>query len=687
MPGAKAGPVIRQTRGTDILTGRLRHLAFIALFTLICTGATASERDRERFLRAEAALDANRRAEFLAHLEALRDYPLFPYLEYRDLRGRLDTATAEEIQGFLVRHEKTPLAWSLRRRWLDRLAGRGAWQDFLAAWRPNGIVRLQCLRLRALLATGEATRALEEVPDMWLHGRSRPSACDPVFDAWRAAGRLTPELARERAVLAIGAGQQGLSRYLRRYLTDADRAWVDHWLRTRRDPRAILKGSAAIPGDTLHEAIVVDALRRLVRVDPDAADNAWNTVLARHPLSAEARAQALRRVALTLAYRLHRDAGTWLARVPEEAVDEQVRHWRVNTAVRAADWPTVLASVDGLDAEERVDGRWRYWHGRALEETGYVSEGRAVLQGLSQVRSYHGFMAADRVGSPYRFDHRPLVVNEARLREVERRPGARRARELFLLGRGTEARREWYHLTRDMSDPELEAASMLAYRWGWHDRAIITISRADHRDDLDLRFPLAYREPLEKNARHTGLTPAWLFAVVRQESAFGARARSPKGALGLMQVMPDTGRLVTRRVNARWRGSRQLLDPAANVRIGSTYLSQLLKSLGDHPALATAAYNAGPHRVRRWLPEGVPMDAERWIDSIPFKETRRYVRRVFAYTAIYERRLGLEPTPLRQRLTPVPASLDEKGRNQALYADSTKAKVPKPEEDKETSRP
>lgn len=174
-------------------------------------------------------------------------------------------------------------------------------------------------------------------------------------------------------------------------------------------------------------------------------------------------------------------------------------------------------------------------------------------------------------------------------------------------------------------------------------------------DDLDLRFPLAFREPVMKQARRQEIDPAWIFAVMRQESAFSADARSPAGAMGLMQLMPRTAQQVARRLNTRLPSRGQLLQADTNIRLGSAYLRRLLNDLDENAALATAAYNAGPHRVKSWLPEGSEMPADLWIESVPFSETHNYVRRVFAYTAIYEQRLGLQPTRLTQRLKPVPS--------------------------------
>jgi len=184
------------------------------------------------------------------------------------------------------------------------------------------------------------------------------------------------------------------------------------------------------------------------------------------------------------------------------------------------------------------------------------------------------------------------------------------------------------------------------------------VGRTGRLDDLALRFPLAFREPVMQQARTQAIEPAWVFAVMRQESAFSPDAQSPAGAMGLMQLMPHTARQVARRLNTRIKHQQQLFDADTNIRLGSAYLRRLLNELDEHEALATAAYNAGPDRVRSWLPESGAMPSDLWIEALPFSETRNYVKRVFTYTAIYEDRLGQEPKRLSGRLGPVPSTLN-----------------------------
>jgi soluble lytic murein transglycosylase len=250
---------------------------------------------------------------------------------------------------------------------------------------------------------------------------------------------------------------------------------------------------------------------------------------------------------------------------------------------------------------------------------------------------------------------------------VEQLPASRRIGELRALGRTLDARREWWWLNKTLSPEELRAAALLAKRWGWHDQAIFTLARSGYWDDLELRFPLEYLELMQRQAGRHELQLPWVLAVVRQESAFGTHAVSHAGARGLMQLMPQTARGVARRLGQPSPSHSDLLVPETNIPLGTAYLSQVYRQLDHNPVLATAAYNAGPHRVSRWLPERT-LEADIWVETIPFSETRGYVQRVMAYAVIYEKRLGREPGSILERMQPIPGERD-RGRTSRLDSD------------------
>ena len=402
------------------------------------------------------------------------------------------------------------------------------------------------------------------------------------------------------------------------------------------------------------ETILAHGLERLARRDPDGAAKALGAVEARVELGAPARARVARRIGLAFASQHDAQAVDWLWRVDAAHADMHTLRWRIAAAVLHSRWNEVIEGVASLPDEERGRERWRYWRARALEATGEADEARADFESLARERDYYGFLAADRLDTPYRFNHRPLDVADEVVERVAAMPGLRRALEFRELERRIDARREWHALVEGLDEEELKAASWIARCRNWYGRAILTIARTPERDDLELRFPVLYRGIVESASSRRNLSPATVYAVIRQESAFMPDARSPAGALGLMQIMPRTGRMIMRTAGRKLRSRKQLLVPDLNVDLGTRYLRSLLSQMDGSLVLATASYNAGPHRVRSWLPAEGEVEAAAWIDNIPFSETRRYVRRVLAYSAIYEHHLGRQSTRLNRRMPPVP---------------------------------
>ena len=608
---------------------------------------------RTSFLEAERSPPRSRAARDRLR-GILGEYPLFPYIELARLRSDLSRAATTEIETFLERHDGEPVTFQLKKRWLRQLARRGQWDKFLAWYSGGDSVDLKCLHSRALLETGDESGALAAAQRLWMAGKSRPKACDPVFEVWLESDRFSSSLAWDRFGLAMDSGNPRLARYLERFLGPSDRGLAVAWRTVHKRPHVV--GTVKLEGESSRvEAIFVHGLVRLARRDPAAAVKALAKVEARFDLGPEARSGVARRIGLSFASRHEPQAIDWLWQVDAAYADDHVLRWRAAAAVLHSQWEGVLQAIESMPDEEAERERWTYWRARALEATGAVDEARADFESLARERDYYGFLAADRVGMEYRFNHRPLDIEPDVMERVAAMPGTQRALEFLALDRRVSARREWHALIGGLGEDELEAASWIAGCRDWHGRAILTIARTPERDDLELRFPVAYRDIVESASSRRGLSPAAVYALIRQESAFMPDARSSAGALGLMQIMPHTGRMLMRKAGRKLRRSTQLLSPSLNVALGTRYIESLLSKSGGSPVLATASYNAGPHRVRSWRPEKGEVEAAVWIDNIPFTETRRYVRRYLAYSTIYQHRLGKQPIRLSERMPPVRA--------------------------------
>lgn len=630
-----------------------------ALALLSPVPAPSASRSEDRpFLEAERAIKLGQRDRFLRLAESLKDYPLYPYLLYADLSRRLSRAKPEEVEAFLTRYGDLPLTPRLKRRWLKKLANQGHWKSFLELYEATGDVALHCQFLRAQILTGEREAAYGQVAEVWLHGQSRPAECDPVFESWINAGHLSEELVWERIWLAMQSHRTGLAKYLSRYLPKEQRPLLEDWIALRSSPDRVKR--VADDGDeVLNARMRVYAVERLARSDPEAAAALWRYLSSKYPFGETLARRVYRRIGLSFAREGRAEAGDWLAKVPSES--EYLRHWRLANALLHERWREALEVLPDPEASGHNAERWRYWRARALQALGYPQVAGSLFRSIASERSYYGFLAADAIGAPYQFSDDPLIFDDEALQRLASTPPGRRIRALLALGRALDARREWYHWIPNLDVVERAQAAKLAQRWEWHDVGILTVARTPYRDDLRLRFPVAHEEEVARHASDHGLEPAMILAMIRQESAFKIDAASPRGARGLMQLMPSTGRRMARSVGVRLKRRSELFDPALNVKLGTAYFRRLLDRTQGNHVLALGAYNAGPHRVEAWRPQSGSVPADVWIENIAYSETREYVKRVLAYTVVYEHRLGKAPTPLSERMITItaPASEDD----------------------------
>lgn len=613
-------------------------------------------RQRERFVEAEQALQKNQLTKYRRLLPELADYPLYPYLRVQDIQRRLGSVSNKELQQFFDSFESQPATEMLRGKLLRYYIRKGQWKQFLAFYTPQNNSSLQCYHAYALIRTGNTDAAWSVIEKLWQTGKSRPRNCDRVFNLWKSAGKLTPELAWKRLELTLEDGNRRLASYLVRSLPASDRKLARTWIKLYRQPERIdhywprlASSSHVMATEILHNVML-----RLARKNPEQLAELLDQEGIFDNMPAQAKYDLVEALAISLSRKHLPGAESWFAQIPEEQLTELGREWRIRVALRETRWQTALNAMNGLSRYEQESDRWSYWRARALEELGLKTTAQTQLSKLAQRRSYYGFLAADRMGLPYAIKDRPYQPTASNLFSVVQRPDVRRTREFLQLGRIIEARREWNQTTSSMTNDERINASKLAQLWGWADQSILTMARTDNRDDIDLRFPLLYQDKVMAHSQQASIDPAWTYGVIRRESAFVQDARSSKGAVGLMQLMPATAKRMSRSIKKlNYRSSTQLTHADTNLALGTQYLNKMLERFGGQTVLATAAYNAGENRVDRWLPKDSEMDAERWIENIPFRETREYVASVLAFTVIYADRLGLDGQRLSERMTTI----------------------------------
>lgn len=609
------------------------------------------EPQRRRFKRALDKLNSGDVAAYTSLKAQLADYPLFPYLEYNELKRDLKAADETRLDDFFSRYPDLHLSDYLRGSWLYVLARERRWEDFLAYFDGRDDSKLQCYAVVAEIEQGKADVSLlkQKASQLWLTGKNQPASCDPVFEWLRAEGELSDELVRQRMLLALEQRNWSLAAYLYKQLPGkADKAY-QAWQQIRENPKAISKWRYR-KDSPLHRELGIYAVNRVLAQDLAAADKLWQKLQRRYDYPDEERFALTRKLAKRSAQRHLDDALEYLAAVPEAAVDAEIREWRVRAALRAQDWERVREYLVAMPEAEQQRDEWLYWRGRAEEELQHPQAAELAYGVLAKKRGYHAFMAAERLGQGYQFTPEPLEVGRVRLIKTERQAGILRARELFTLGQIHMARVEWYRAIKPLNEEGLRAAAQLAHQWQWHEMAIRLAAKLNHYDDLELRFAMPHRDAVEHSSEKVSIDPNWAQAIMRRESAYASDARSGVGARGLMQLMPATAKHIAQRKGWRWSGAGILNQPDTNIRYGTAYLAELNRRMKGEIALATAAYNAGPHRVKQWLPEEAALPLDVWVDTIPFDETRKYVHAVSEYMMIFHWKAAGQPEQLEPSL-------------------------------------
>ena len=528
------------------------------------------------------------------------------------------------------------------------------WEDYLNFYDSG--MRQKSLRCKALYARieGGDSAAYDEVPAIWVEGKSQPKSCDPLFKKWRRHGGLTDEIAWLRFNNAMAKGKRSLASYIAGLMGDEYKAYANEFLGVHAYPGRVKQHRRFAEQSLQTQQIISHGIKRLARTDPKQALYHWELYEAQQLFPNEISTNTKLSLVKRLTYKGFTEEAEALIENSKDLRQKDVIERMIRESLRQEQYDKVLQWIAYLDTESQSSGRWRYWKARSQDELGITNADESstdIYQSLSKTRSFYGFLSADILKNAYVLQDNPSIVTPGTSAAVENMPAIKRARELWLKGDFEEARAEWRFATRKMLPNELAAAGQIARNWGWYNKGINAMIRGKNWDDLDIRFPLAYEETVEKVASKTAIEKTLIYAIARQESAFAETARSSAGAMGLMQIMPGTARQTARQNGIKHKDSF-LFDPEYNINLGSTYLNQLLNQFNGNRILAAAAYNAGPHRVNTWLkktPLEVPFDI--WIESIPFKETRGYVQNVLAFSVIYAYRLGKDSEFITEKET------------------------------------
>ena len=601
---------------------------------------------RELYKDARSDFERGRLRDFEEKINRLGDYPLVAQLEYRKIRRNFSKATPEEILEFRATHQPSYVASQLFNEWLAYLRRRGDWKNLARYYEPQSSPEMQCAYMRALYNSGQRERAFEEAPKLWVISKSQHEECDPIFKVWLARKLYTQEQVWDRLGLVYANRQRGLGNYLKRFVSKEEQAMAQELDRVHQRPSR-LSSTSRYSNDTLGtRRVIMHGLARMVPGNPETAVALWKQYKNSHSFTEEEQ----RRVEKSLLLELARLDQTHLIAPAKELPlngDDRVFREVTLSLMRQGSWEAAFDRLTSVSPDVLGEDPWRYWlwlsaenHNSLAPEDRRIAEEAASA--LAKERGYYGFLMAMRLGQDLSYSHTPITLGQAELKRLRAVPAAARVVELLLVGEEFAARRELAHVAPRLAPADSRILLKRISDMGWMSDAMLNAMRGGAQDDLDLRFPLAYEHLYRQAATRTGVALPLLMGLSRQESLFRSDARSSAGARGLMQLMPSTAREVAKRLGKSQPSTSDLYQPTLNIELGSTYLADRLADLNGNRALAAAAYNGGPHNLKKWLNAYGNQPLDLFIESIRFRETREYVKLVLSFSAVYAWKLGSE---------------------------------------------
>ncbi len=594
---------------------------------------------RDNFLRVEQLIQKGDRELFLAQLSDLTDYPLYPYLMYQWLHKNLNNSA--EIKAFLDHFSGGYYAELLRDDWLKNLAKRHQWNDLVNYYREDKAVEKQCRFYWALYNLNQEKKALQGMAKIWPTAEVLPGACTQLEALFVKSPMLTSKMKWQRFEAFLRKDQIVLAKRISNLFSGQDKKIANFWLKVHQNP-ALISQEKIWQNQKSHKAglIFAHGVERLAKRQLSTAIKIWDRNKNNFHLNKLRVQEVEKELAVWMVVRRYKSAYKRFNQLV--FTDQEIREWRVRAALFENNWAHVLSALNRLNNLEKIKPKWQYWRARAYWEVGEKKLAKRLFSKLAGQRSFYGFVAADYLGRAYQLAEKEVKLPRFKLKNFVENNEFKAVKEFMYFNRKKQAREQWFHALKLLPDWQVPAAALIAQEQGWDQFASETIKLANRagENEIGLRFSLAFHKLVIKHAKKTRIDPAIVFSLIRRESAFNKNAVSPVGARGLMQIMPKTGKYIAKTLQENWRNADILFDPEINLRYGTFYYKQMLNRFRGNFALAAAAYNAGPHRVKRWLPENHMLPADIWIEMIPFDETRKYVVAVLTNAIFYRQQLG-----------------------------------------------
>lgn len=615
--------------------------------------------DSEVYLQAKQAYQTRNLAQLAEATDTLkqRRSPLLPYLQYWQMILTMDQLSYYQVQAFLQENNESLLSQRVRELWLKRLGRVQFWDQFVEMraqipmyYNMNDLGN-QCYQVQAGIALDDPN-AYEDGKKLLLAGKELPADCQGMLEALQQVGVLDEKLLLILYRNALFENKTGLAKVLAKRSSKTDAGLFKQVDDVVQNPALALKKGNIPERSAYGRALYMYAMHRQAKADLAVARASYQKYAS--VLDADEKQLIQAYMALEAARKHEPEALQGFAKVNNALLSAEQWEWYARSALRQQEWSQLLKIINDMPAVLAEESAWRYWKARALIVKGQVADANQILAKLSQERHFYGWLAVEELGP---VAGEPMVTYQPpdeEVRQFARQPVIKRIEALFEAEARYEARLEWMYLIDALDDPTRIVAAQYALLKGWYDLAVLAADKTSRTHNFELRYPTPYRDYLQKASRNRAIDEAWVYGIIRQESRFMHYAKSSVGAGGLMQVMPATAKWIAKKLGLNGYHDGMLHDIDTNVNLGTYYMRYTLDTFNGQEVMATAAYNAGPSRARRWAANS-PLEGAIYAETIPFSETRNYVKKVLANAHMYASRLGLPVLTLKKRLGTIPA--------------------------------
>lgn len=584
----------------------------------------------------------------------LNNYSLYPYLEYTLIKNNLDITDRDKILKFYQKYKKEPVTKILNYYWISHLYKHKKWNLILQDYKTNKSTKLKCMHLYAMQQIHPEKITNKIIEDLWVYEKSRPEVCDNLFEIWLKNPNsnkyyITDDLIQKRIKKAIEYNNFSLVKYLNKKLPESDKFKKDNllFIKINNNPNLITQDNLFDNKNEYHKEIILHGVKKIYFKDPNRALTLLNKSQNKYSFSKKQYNNIKNLIAIRFFQTNDDKAKQIYNQIPYEYKSEQLITLSVKDSIKNNNWNNIQIKIKNMPDKLKNKNIWQYWLAKAYDKNNKKQAANKIMQKLAKKNNYYGFLAQNFLKKKPKVINYKNINSKAKISKLEKKPDFQRALNFYKLKRYYLARKEWNYATQKINNQDLIYAAMLAAKYGWHDRAIITLTiisenknhSYSHNNMSNLLFPVANKNLIMTEAKSNDIDPALILAVTRTESHFMPDVGSEKGAQGLMQLMPKTAKGIAQKLKIKFDKSK-LKNPQVNIKYGSFYLKEMLGVYKNNLVLAATAYNAGPTNVRRWLEKYNHMTADAWIEMIPYRETRNYTKKVLTYTAIYQMMLN-----------------------------------------------